>query len=208
MGAPDHATSLSSPEDLRTVYPDASFRSSRKVIDHLDDHCRRFIGLSPFCVLSTISADGSPDLSPRGGDPGFVLVADEHTAVLPDRPGNYRLDNLGNVVSRPPVALLFLVPGIDETLRVYGRAAVITLDDERRAALGLDDKGRTELRIDVTRAYFHCAKALIRARLWDQDAQVERDVFPTMGQLMNDHARLSTPPETQEEMLRRFATSL
>jgi PPOX class probable FMN-dependent enzyme len=208
MTISEPATPLTSQDELRGVYPDASFRSSRKVIDHLDPHCRRFIGLSPFCVLSTVAADGSPDLSPRGGEPGFVLVADEHTAIIPDRPGNYRLDNLGNAVSRPAVALLFFVPGIDETLRVYGHASVLTLDDERRAALGLDGKGFTELRIDVTRAYFHCAKALIRSRLWDPDAQVQRDVFPTMGELMNDHARLSTPPETQEEMLDRFATSL
>jgi PPOX class probable FMN-dependent enzyme len=208
MTISEPATPLTSHDELRGVYPDASFRSSRKVIDHLDTHCRRFIALSPFCVLSTVGPDGSPDLSPRGGEPGFVRVSDEHTAVLPDRPGNYRLDNLTNAVTRPVVALLFLVPGIDETLRVYGRASVITIDDERRVALGIDDKGRTELRIDVTRAYFHCAKALIRARLWDPEARVERDVFPTMGELMNDHARLSTPVETQEEMLDRFATSL
>jgi PPOX class probable FMN-dependent enzyme len=208
MTISEPATTLTSQDELRAVYPDASFRSSRKVIDHLDTHCRRFIGLSPFCVLSTVGPDGSPDLSPRGGEPGFVQVSDDHTAVLADRPGNYRLDNLANAVTRPSVALLFLVPGIDETLRVYGRASVLTLDDDRRVTLGVDGKGRTELRIAVTRAYFHCAKALMRSRLWDPDAQVDRDVFPTMGELMNDHAHLSTPAETQEEMLDRFGTSL
>jgi uncharacterized protein len=198
---------LTSHDELRAVYPDASFRSQRKEIDHLDGHCRRFIGLSPFCVLSTVGPDG-PDLSPRGGDPGFVVVTDEHTAVLPDRPGNYRLDNLSNVVERPRVCLLFLVPGIDETLRLYGRARVIVLDEGRRAALGLDDKGRTELRIDVHKAYFHCAKALMRSHLWDPDHHVERGAFPTMGELMNDHAQLATPVESQGEMLRRFGPTL
>jgi uncharacterized protein len=208
MGVPEHATTLSSREDLRSVYPDASFRSSRKVIDHLDRHCRRFIELSPFCVLSTVSADGFPDMSPRGGDPGFIRVIDEHTAILPDRPGNYRLDNLSNVVERPEVALLLLVPGIDETLRMYGRAEVVTLDEARRAELGLDGKGLTEMRITVTKAYFHCAKAVMRSGLWDPDSRIERDQFPTMGELMNDHAQLTTPVEPQEEMLRRFAPTL
>jgi uncharacterized protein len=142
------------------------------VIDRLDGHCRRFIELSPFCVLSTVGSDGGPDLSPRGGEPGFVRVPDEHTVVLPDRPGNYRLDNLANAAVRPAVALLFMVPGIEETLRVYGQAEVVTLDHARRLALGVDSKGRTELRITVTRAFFHCAKAIMRSRLWDPATQV------------------------------------
>jgi uncharacterized protein len=208
MGTPETATPLSSRDELRQVYPDASFRSSRKVIDHLDEFCRRFVGLSPFCVLSTVGPDGFPDLSPRGGDPGFVRVIDEHTAVLPDRPGNYRLDNLSNVVERAEVGLLFLVPGIDETLRVYGRARVITLDEARRAELGVDGKGLTELRISVTKAYFHCAKAVMRSGLWDPAGQIERSQFPTMGELMKAHAQLDTPVETQEEMLRRFEPTL
>ncbi len=208
MTTPDAVARLSSSHELREVYPDASYRSQRKEIDHIDEHCRRFIGLSPFCVLSTVGPAGTPDVSPRGGEPGFVRVTDEHTVALADRPGNYRLDNLTNAVERPDVALLFLVPGIDETLRVYGRAEVITLNDRRRATLGVDAKGRSELRIEVRMAFFHCAKALMRSRLWDQDAQVDRDAFPAMGQLMNDHARLSTPVETQGEMLRRYEPTL
>jgi PPOX class probable FMN-dependent enzyme len=208
MGAPGTATPLSSRQELRAVYPDASFRSARKVIDHLDEFCRRYIELSPFCVLSTMGADGFPDLSPRGGDPGFVRVVDEHTAVLPDRPGNYRLDNLSNAVERAQIGLLFLVPGIDETLRVYGRAQVITLDADRRAELGVDAKGLTELRISVTKAYFHCAKAVMRSGLWDPAVQIERSQFPTMGELMKAHARLDSPVETQEVMLQRFEPTL
>jgi PPOX class probable FMN-dependent enzyme len=193
---------------LRDLYPPATLRSSRKELDRLDRHCVRFIGLSPFCVLATVGADGTPDMSPRGGDPGFVHVLDPTTALLADRPGNYRIDSLTNVVGHERVSLLFFVPGIDETLRVYGRAAVEPLDAPMRAALGIDDKGRTALRITVDRAYFHCAKAVMRSHLWDPASAVDRAAFPTMGELMNEHSRLPTPVESQEEMLRRYEPTL
>jgi PPOX class probable FMN-dependent enzyme len=195
-------------EELRALYPPATLRSSRKEIDHLDGHCRAFLALSPFCVLGTVDADGGPDMSPRGGDPGFVRVAGPRTAVVPDRPGNHRIDSLRHVVAAPAVSLLVFVPGIDETLRVYGRASVVTLDATSRHDLGLDGKGRTALRIDVRKAFFHCAKAVMRSGLWDQASRVERDSFPTMGQLMHDHAQLEGPVESQEEMLRRYAPTL
>jgi PPOX class probable FMN-dependent enzyme len=199
---------IATADALRDLYPPATIRSSRKELDHLDRHCVRFVELSPFCVLATVGADGTPDMSPRGGDPGFVRVLDRSTAVLADRPGNYRIDSLTNVVGDPRVSLIFFVPGIDETLRVYGRASVVPIDPAMRAALDIDDKGRTALRIVVTRAYFHCAKAVMRSRLWDREAQVDRGCFPTMGELMNEHARLSTPVESQEEMLRRYEPTL
>ncbi len=189
-----------SPDGLRQLYPPATVRASRKEIDHLDHHCRRFIGLSPFCVLGTVDADGAPDLSPRGGAPGFVRVLDAHTATLADRPGNYRIDSLTNVVGNPAVTLLFLVPGIDETLRVYGRGSVVARD--------VDAKERTEVRIEVTKAYFHCAKALMRSKLWDPARRVERTTFPTMGELINEHSGLSRPVESQGEMLRRYEPTL
>lgn len=186
---------------LRALYPPASERSLRKEIDHVDGHCARFIGLSPLCVLATVGGDGGADLGPRGGDPGWVRVLDAHTLLLPDRPGNYRLDNLTNVVERDRVALLFLVPGIDETLRVYGRAGVVVLD-------GAEPKERTGLRVDVERAFFHCAKALIRSHLWDASRHVDRRSFPTMGQIVNDHTGMDAPVETQKEMLARYAPTL
>jgi PPOX class probable FMN-dependent enzyme len=199
---------LTSHDELRALYPAMSDRAARKVIDRLDGHGRRFIELSPFCVLSTVGSDGGPDLSPRGGEPGFVRTPDEHTAVLPDRPGNYRLDNLTNAVVRPAVALLFMVPGIEETLRVYGQAEVVTLEHARRLALGVDNKGRTELRITVTSAFFHCAKAIMRSRLWDAATQVDRDVLPTMGEILKDHTGLLGPVESQDDMRRRYQPDL
>ena len=177
---------ITSESELRTVYGEPNERSKQKVLDHLDPHCRRFIALSPFCVLSTAGADGRADVSPRGDAPGFVAVADEHTLLVPDRPGNNQIDSLRNIVAQPRVGLLFLVPGMNETLRVSGTAEIVTDADVLEP---LSMKGRppvSVLRVTVERAFLHCAKALIRARLWDPAAQVERSNLPTYGQMLAD----------------------
>ncbi len=177
---------ITSESELRMVYGEPSERSQQKVLDRLDRHCRRFIALSPFCVLSTAGADGRAEVSPRGDVPGFVAVADERTLLIPDRPGNNRTDSLRNVVAQPHVGLLFLVPGMNETLRVSGTAEIVTDADVLEP---LSMKGRppvSVLRVTVERAFLHCAKALIRARLWDPAAQVERSNLPTYGQMLAD----------------------
>ena len=180
---------ITSESELRTVYGEPSERSQQKVLDRLDRHCRRFIALSPFCVLSTAGADGRAEVSPRGDVPGFVAVADERTLLIPDRPGNNRTDSLRNVVAQPHVGLLFLVPGMNETLRVSGTAEIVTDADVLEP---LSMKGRppvSVLRVTVERAFLHCAKALIRAKLWEPSAQVERASFPTYGQMLADQIR-------------------
>ena len=171
-----------------------------KVIHRIDGHCAAFIGLSPFAVLSTASPDGAPDVSPRGGDPGFVKVLDEHRLVLPDRQGNNRVDSLRNLATNPRAALMFMVPGIDETLRVYGRTALHAPDD-----LGLDltEFGRPPLSalvLTVDRAYFQCSKAVMRSELWNPERRVERSVFPSLSQVLRDHCRADDIPD--EEPLR------
>ena len=181
--------SITSESELRTVYGEPNQRSKQKVLDRLDRHCRRFIALSPFCVLSTAGADGRADVSPRGDAPGFVAVPDERTLLIPDRPGNNQIDSLRNVVAQPHVGLLFLVPGMNETLRVSGTAEIVT-DADVLAPLSM--KGRppvSALRVTVERAFLHCAKAMIRAKLWDPAAQVERSGFPTYGQVLADQIR-------------------
>ena len=181
--------SITSESELHTAYGEPNPRSQQKVLDHLDRHCRRFIALSPFCVLSTAGADGRADVTPRGDAPGFVAAPDEHTLLIPDRPGNNRTDSLRNVLAQPHVGLLFLVPGMNETLRVSGTAEIVT-DADVLAPLSM--KGRppvSVLRVTVERAFLHCAKALIRARLWDPAAQVERSSFPTYGQMLADQIR-------------------
>ncbi|GAA3182483.1 pyridoxamine 5'-phosphate oxidase family protein [Blastococcus jejuensis] len=187
-------------DDVLAAYRAASQRVLDKVIHRLDEHCTAFIGLSPFATLATASADGWPDVSPRGGDPGFVRVLDEATLVLPDRQGNNRVDSLKNLAGNPRAALMFFVPGIDETLRVYGTATLLPAD-----ALDLDltDFGRAPLSVTVLRverAYFQCSKAVMRSGLWDPERRVERSVFPPFSQVLRDHCRDASVPE--ESVLR------
>ena len=181
-------------------YRDPSRRVLDKVIHRIDEHCAAFVRLSPFAVLSTASPDGEPDVSPRGGDPGFVKVLDEHRLLLPDRQGNNRVDSLRNLTANPRAALMFMVPGIDETLRVYGRTALHGPDD-----LGIDltEFGRPPLStlvLHVDRAYFQCSKAVMRSELWNPERRVERSVFPPFSQVLCDHCRADDIPD--EEPLR------
>jgi PPOX class probable FMN-dependent enzyme len=179
--------------DVLAGYRAPSALVQDKVIDRIDRHCRDFIALSPFATLATADEHGWPDVSPRGGDPGFVHVLDEHRLVLPDRQGNNRVDSLRNVAANPRVALLFLVPGIEETLRVFGTAELLPPE-----ALDLDltefgRAPRSVMLIRVDRAYFQCAKAVMRSGLWDPERRVERSVWPPFSAVLKDHCRLATP---------------
>jgi PPOX class probable FMN-dependent enzyme len=198
---------IDSAGQLRTLYPAPKERTLRKVLPRLDAHCINFIGLSPFCVLSTVDAEGCPDLSPRGGDPGFVKVLDAGTLLLQDRPGNNRLDSLSNIAERGAVALLFFIPGVDELLRVYGRAAILPAG-AFEVEPGAGRPPTTALRIDVERAFFHCAKALMRSHLWSDEARVERSCLPTLGEILHDQLGEISPLESQEEMIRRYLPDL
>ncbi len=186
--------------DVLARYRAPSQRVLDKVIHRIDEHCAAFIRLAPFAVLSTASPDGEPEVSPRGGDPGFVKVLDEHRLLLPDRQGNNRMDSLRNLVANPRAALMFLVPGIDETLRVYGRTALQDPDD-----LGPDltEFGRPPLSalvLSVERAFFQCSKSVMRSELWNPERRVDRSVFPPFSQVLRDHCRDETLPD--EETLR------
>ncbi|HWE63968.1 MAG TPA: MSMEG_1061 family FMN-dependent PPOX-type flavoprotein [Chloroflexota bacterium] len=195
--------SITNSAAVRALYPAPKERVLRKVLPCLDTHCARFIALSPFCVLASVDADDCPDMSPRGGAPGFVQLLDEHTLLLLDRPGNNRLDSLSHVADRPAVALLFFVPGVDEVLRVYGTATILpagSFEHERDAG----KPAVSALKISVQRAFFHCAKALMRAHLWSEDARIDRACFPTLGEIMHDQLGETTPAESQEEMICRF----
>ena len=172
--------------ELREVYRPPAARSAQKVLDRLDVHCRNFIELSPFCVLSSSNADGQADASPRGDPPGFVKVLDEKTLLLPDRPGNNQVDSLQNIVQNPGVGLLFFVPGMDETLRVKGKAE-ITTDPALLEPLTVGSRAPLSgLKVSVEEAFLHCGRALIRSRIWDADAQIDRSSYPTYGQVLAD----------------------
>ena len=195
-------------ESLRAIYGAPKGRSVAKQLDRLDRHCRSFIALSPFVILATQGADGFGDATPRGDHPGFVTVADDTTLILPDRVGNNRIDTLSNIVERPGIGLLFLIPGVDETLRVNGTAVI---DDDLALRSAHMAEGRipaTVLVVTVREAYLQCAKALMRSKLWAEESRVPRDRLPTMGEMLKDHTRSNEQAETQAEMLARYATSL
>ncbi|HEV7872254.1 MAG TPA: MSMEG_1061 family FMN-dependent PPOX-type flavoprotein [Modestobacter sp.] len=179
-----------------------------KVIDRVDEHCRQFIAHSPFATLATADAEGFPDVSPRGGDPGFVRVLDEHRLALPDRPGNNRVDSLRNLTVNPRAALLFFVPGVEETLRVFGTTSIVGA-----AELGLDltefgRAPRSVLVLTVQRAFFQCAKAVMRSGLWDPSKQVDRSTLTPFGQVLKDHCALDTPLPDDATIRADLATEL
>ena len=199
---------IESVEALRSLYPPAKDRAVKKQLSHLDRHCRQFITLSPFVVLSSSSAAWTVDASPRGGVPGFVKTTDEHTLLLPDAPGNNRLDTLENILATRQLGLLFLIPGVDETLRVNGTAVLST--DEETLKFFADERRPPKLVIKVTvkEAYLHCAKALMRSSLWSAEHQIDRAALPTMGQMLKDQIGGDMALETQEEMVLRYAQDL
>ena len=185
-GTPDPSQWVTSAEELAELYDPPSERAVLKQIDHLDAHCRAFVAASPFVLLSTCGRVGA-DCSPRGDDPGFVEVLDERTLLLPDRRGNNRLDSLRNVLENPAVGLLFLVPGVGETLRVNGRAR-ISRDPALRARFVVRGKPpATVLVVHVEEAFLQCAKALVRSGLWDPARQVERSRLPSLGTVLAAH---------------------
>lgn len=173
-------------EALRELYGEPSDIVRRKAINRLDRHCRAIIAASPFLVMATSAADGRTDASPRGDAPGFVTVLDDTTLLIPDRPGNRRLDSLRNITENPHVGLIFFVPGMNETLRVNG-AAEITTDESLLAPVTVRGRRPTSgIIVRVEEAFLHCAKALIRSRLWDPSRHIDRKAFPTLGQMVAD----------------------
>jgi len=165
---------------LERLYGDAVPASISKEFDHIHPLYRPFIEAAPFVALAT-SGPGGLDCSPRGDRPGFVRVVDERTVMLPDRRGNNRIDSLRNVLVDPRVALLFLVPGVAEALRINGRAA-ISVDPALLASFAVDDRApRSVLVVSVDSVYYQCAKSIARSRLWDPDARIERSILPSTG---------------------------
>jgi uncharacterized protein len=172
-------------EQLRDVYPPPKQRTIDKELDHLDAHCRRFISLSPFAIVSSAAADGRCDASPKGGPPGFTRVLDDHRLLIPDATGNRRLDGFQNMLENPHVGILFLIPGMGETLRVNGPVE-LTRDPELLD--GLETGGhpaKLALIVHAEQVYLHCAKALIRSALWDPDTWSEE--LPSAAEILSDH---------------------
>ncbi len=205
-------TTISTLPALRELFPPVNPRSALKELPLLDVHATRFISLSPFVIVSSYGADGRADTSPRGGDAGFVKVVDAGTLLIADSPGNNRLDSLENIIATGQVGLLFMVPGVDETLRVNGTAVLST--DETELKLCEDSRRIPKLviRVSVHASYLHCAKALMRSDLWNADKHLDRSLLPSMGEMMHDQLVGKVSPgaaiETQEQMLERYQQTL
>ena len=180
---------LQSEEELRRHFPVSMERAKLKVLDRLDRHCEDFIARSPFLCIGTSRPDGCADVSPRGDPPGFVHVADPHTLLIPDRPGNNRLDTMSNIMHNPRVGLIFFIPGLGETLRVNGDAAII--DDQAEFARFEFRRHipRVAIAVTVREAFIHCAKAIKRSRLWEEDAKIDPASFTRIGDILSDHIK-------------------
>jgi PPOX class probable FMN-dependent enzyme len=198
-------TTLKTEADLRTIYKSPSGGAVGKDIAQIDNHFAHFISLSPFLCIGTVGDNGLCDVSPRGGEPGFVHVLDGRTLAMPDRPGNNRLDSIGNITRNAGVGLLFFVPGFEDTLRVNGMARVTTDTDLMQRFLQDGKPPRSVVVIDVKEAYLHCVKAIKRAGLWSQDAQVDRAAFPTAGAIYRDQLKLEIPGEAIDASLEQDA---
>lgn len=174
---------ISTEQELEALYGDASPASLTKEIDYINDEYAVFIEKSPFVVIASTGPEGL-DCSPRGDPAGFVAIRDRKTVLMPDRRGNNRLDTLRNIVRDPRVSLLFLIPGVRETLRINGQAT-ISVDPSLLERFAMGSKpARSVIQVNVERVYFQCAKALIRSKLWDAATQIDRRDVPTAGQIL------------------------
>ncbi len=192
---------------LREIYGPPIPRSAAKVIGHVDGHCRAFIAASPFILVAT--SDGARlDVSPKGDRPGFVAVEDDRHLLVPDWPGNSRIDGMRNILAHPHIGVIFLIPTVRETLRVNGAA---TIHDAPELLEQCAHKGRlplTVIRVAVEEVFLHCAKALLRSKLWQPETWPEARPVPSMGEMMIDHAGLDGPAESDAEMNARHRKAL
>lgn len=195
-------------DQLRALYGFPSGRAKDKVLFKLEKHSINFIKHAPFLVLSSVSKQGSLDASPRGGRPGFVKVLNETQIVIPDAKGNNRIDSLINIVETGEIGLLFLIPGVDETLRINGKAYVSTSENMLALFSSESNLPKTCIVITVEEAFLHCAKAFMRSKLWDSSSQIKRDDFPTMGEMLKDQLGVKGTPETSEAMVKRYLKDL
>jgi PPOX class probable FMN-dependent enzyme len=180
---------LTSEGELRELVGVPSEIAAKKQLAALDAHCRAFIGHSPFLLLATADASGRCDVSPKGDAAGFVLVLDDTHLVIPDRPGNRRLDGLRNLLQNPHVGLIFLIPGKEETLRVNGRAWIVRDEEllDRMTVMG--KRPQLAIGVEVEECFLHCAKAFKRSKLWQAEHWPERSRLASMAQMLLDHTQ-------------------
>ncbi|OOE13142.1 pyridoxamine 5'-phosphate oxidase family protein [Fictibacillus arsenicus] len=181
---------ITSQEELRNMLGSPSLRGQNKVISTIDEHCKEFIGKSPFLVLATSDAAGNCDSSPRGDAPGFVYVLDNQHLIIPDRPGNKRVDSMFNIIENPRVGLLFLIPGMGETLRINGEATIIR-DEDILEKMAVNGKAPLlGIVVKVEQCFMHCGKALKRSGLWEPEMWPAKEELPNPAKILADHVNL------------------
>jgi uncharacterized protein len=200
------AGAITRPQQLRDFYDAAMERAIRKDIGHIDDLCRRLIAAAPMLFVATHAEDGRADVSPRGGPPGFVTVLDDVHLAVPDATGNRRLDTLENIVSSGRVALIFLIPGRDTTLRVAGRAAVTAAPEVLELVTPVGKPPKTAIVVEAEEVYTHCPKAFVRSKLWDPSTWPDPSTLPTSAEVSLAHQR--DPELTLEEVHERERDAL
>ncbi len=196
-------------DELRAHYKPVHELALKKELRFLDPHARNFLSKCPFVLIGSQDGEGNADVTPKGDKPGFVSVLDDVTIAIPDRPGNNRLDTFENIVANPAVGLLFLIPGMNETLRINGEGR-ITADAGLREKLAVDGRQpATVLVVKAKAVYMHCAKAFMRSELWKPESWHARDDMPSLGAILRDHAALAeTAGELDERLDESYAKSM
>ncbi|WP_103110388.1 pyridoxamine 5'-phosphate oxidase family protein [Brevibacillus reuszeri] len=189
---------ISSESELREMYGEPSKLVQNKAIAQMDSHVRNFIAQAPFLIIATADAEGKCDASPRGDAPGFVHIIDDNHLVIPERPGNKRMDSISNILSNPQIGLIFMIPTLEETLRINGRACIIR-DAELLEKMAV--KGKVPsigIGVQVEECFMHCAKAFMRSGLWKPESWPEAGTTPNVSQILADHVKL--PGVTAKEV--------
>jgi PPOX class probable FMN-dependent enzyme len=207
---PDDAATPTAAEQLDALYPKPHKFTVAKDIGWIDPHGRRFVELSPFVALATVGPNGAVDVSPRGGGPGFVRVAEDGKSLtLPDRPGNNRLDSLRNIAEGPgEVGLMFMIPGIDDIYRVNGPATLVVDDELAKSFEEFGKVPKSLVRVEVREAYLHCPRALMRSDLWGDSHRVDRATLPSLSDMITDQLGIDRPKTTHQEQVESLRQGL
>jgi PPOX class probable FMN-dependent enzyme len=192
-------------EEFRSTIGNPSQRAANKVISYLDEHCADFISKSPFLTLATSNSEGHCDASPRGDSPGFVMVLDEHHLFIPERPGNKRMDSLHNLITNPAIGLLFLIPGLGETLRINGNAYICRDPELLEKCIVHEKKPEFGILVQVKECYVHCAKAIIRSKLWDSTSWLTEENLPSASKMLVAHTKI--PNVTSDQVAKELNES-
>ena len=196
--------------ELRGIFGQPSERALNKQIDRLDVHCRAIIKKCPFILLGTSNTEGRCDVSPKGDYPGFVRVLDDRTIAIPDLPGNNRLDTLRNMIANPQVGLIFMIPGMNKTLRINGKIQLVR-DAELLESMAYEGKSpKLAIVVHVQEVFTHCPKAFLRSKLWSDEFRIDRSELPSFAEILKDHTGLvdCDVEELQKELDHKAATTL